>query len=81
MQRGADEKLLITVSDRGPGIPDNELEQVLQPFYRLEASRNRDTGGTGLGLAIASQLMTSVGGGLQLSNRAGGGLTATITLP
>lgn len=81
MRRGTDEKLLITVSDRGPGIPDDELEQVLQPFYRLEASRNRDTGGTGLGLAIASQLMTSIGGSLQLSNRDGGGLTATIELP
>jgi signal transduction histidine kinase len=81
MQRSADEKLLITVSDRGPGIPDGELEQVLQPFYRLEASRNRDTGGTGLGLAIASQLMTSIGGSLQLSNRDGGGLMATIELP
>lgn len=81
MQRGTDEKLLITVSDRGPGIPDDELEQVLQPFYRLEASRNRDTGGTGLGLAIASQLMTSIGGNLRLSNRDGGGLMATIELP
>ncbi|BDU19081.1 HAMP domain-containing sensor histidine kinase [Dyella sp. GSA-30] len=81
MQRGTDEKLLITVSDRGPGIPDDELEQVLQPFYRLEASRNRDTGGTGLGLAIASQLMTSIGGSLQLSSRDGGGLVATIELP
>jgi len=81
MQRGTDEKLLITVSDRGPGIPDGELEQVLQPFYRLEASRNRDTGGTGLGLAIASQLMSSIGGSLRLSNRDGGGLMATIELP
>ena len=81
MQRSADDKLLITVSDRGPGIPDNELEQVLQPFYRLEASRNRDTGGTGLGLAIASQLTTSIGGSLRLSNRDGGGLAATIELP
>jgi signal transduction histidine kinase len=81
MQRNVDEKLLITVSDRGPGIPDDELEQVLQPFYRLEASRNRDTGGTGLGLAIASQLTTSIGGSLRLSNRDGGGLMATIELP
>jgi len=81
MQRSVGEKLLITVSDRGPGIPDAELEQVLQPFYRLEASRNRDTGGTGLGLAIASQLTTSIGGNLRLSNRVGGGLEATVELP
>jgi signal transduction histidine kinase len=75
--RGA---LCITVSDRGPGIPDDELEQVLQPFYRLEASRNRDTGGAGLGLAIAVQLARAIGGNLSLSNRDGGGLTATVTL-
>jgi signal transduction histidine kinase len=75
--RGA---LRITVSDRGPGIPADELERVLQPFYRLEASRNRDTGGTGLGLAIAAQLASSIGGSLHLSNREGGGLTATVSL-
>jgi signal transduction histidine kinase len=73
--------LRIDVSDRGPGIPEEELDQVLQPFYRLEASRNRDTGGAGLGLAIASQLVRSIGGNLTLANREGGGLSATITLP
>ena len=73
--------LCITVSDRGPGIPENELEDVLQPFYRLEASRNRDTGGAGLGLAIATQLMRSIGGNLTLANRDGGGLVATVVLP
>jgi signal transduction histidine kinase len=73
--------LCIAVSDRGPGIPENELEQVLQPFYRLEASRNRDTGGAGLGLAIAAQLTRSIGGSLKLVNREGGGLDAMVTLP
>ena len=73
--------LCIAVSDRGPGIPEEELEQVLQPFYRLEASRNRDTGGAGLGLAIAAQLTSSIGGHLTLANREGGGLEATISLP
>lgn len=78
-----DEKdgLCITVSDHGPGIPEGELEEVLQPFYRLEASRNRDTGGAGLGLAIATQLMRSIGGNLSLSNREDGGLVATVWLP
>lgn len=79
--RNGQGELCIAVCDRGPGIPEAELEQVLQPFYRLEASRNRDTGGAGLGLAIASQLMRAIGGHLTLSNREGGGLTATITLP
>jgi len=73
--------LCITVSDRGPGIPEEELERVLQPFYRLESSRNRNTGGSGLGLAIAAQLTSSIGGQLQLSRRDGGGLTATVSLP
>ena len=81
VQRTVSGVLTVTVSDRGPGIPENELEQVLQPFYRVESSRNRDTGGTGLGLAIASQLIGSIGGRLQLANREGGGLQAVITLP
>jgi len=71
----------ITVLDRGPGIPEDELANVLQPFYRLEASRNRDTGGTGLGLAIAQQLADSLGAKLALANREGGGLSATVWLP
>ena len=71
----------IAVRDRGPGIPPAEIDAVLQPFYRVEASRNRTTGGTGLGLAIASQLATALGGRLTLANRSGGGLEARLTLP
>lgn len=73
--------VLIEVLDRGPGIPPDRLESVLKPFHRLETSRSRATGGTGLGLAIAQQLTQSIGGTLRLSNRAGGGLQATIALP
>ncbi|WP_233523305.1 sensor histidine kinase [Dyella solisilvae] len=73
-------ELSIAVADRGPGIPEEELDAVLQPFYRLEASRNRDTGGSGLGLAIAAQLARAIGGSLTLANREGGGLCATIAL-
>lgn len=72
--------LSIQVLDRGPGIPDAALGDVLKPFYRLESSRNRDTGGTGLGLAIAAQLAASLGGELRLSNRQGGGLCAEVWL-
>lgn len=79
--RASDGRLAIAVRDRGPGIPETELERVMQPFYRLEASRNRGTGGTGLGLAIALQLAQALGGKLALSNRDGGGLEATLTLP
>ncbi len=70
----------INVLDRGPGIPEQELGSVLQPFYRLEASRNRDTGGAGLGLAIAQQLALAIGGALTLHNREGGGLQVTLIL-
>lgn len=70
----------IRVLDDGPGIPADELDEVLKPFYRVEASRNRSTGGTGLGLAIAQQLTQSMGGNLTLSNRLEGGLCAQIEL-
>jgi len=72
--------LLIRVLDEGPGIPEEELNEVLKPFYRVESSRNRSTGGTGLGLAIAQQLTQAMGGRLTLSNREGGGLCAQIEL-
>ncbi len=72
---------VIQVLDDGPGIPEDELVQVLQPFYRVEGSRNRSTGGTGLGLAIAQQLSLALGGRLTLSNRPEGGLCARIELP
>jgi signal transduction histidine kinase len=73
-------ELSIAVLDRGPGIAEAELVQVMQPFYRVENSRNRDTGGTGLGLAIAHQLALALGGSLTLSNREGGGLCAQLKL-
>ncbi|MGH8819302.1 MAG: ATP-binding protein, partial [Achromobacter pestifer] len=73
--------LSIFVLDRGPGIPEPELAAVLQPFYRVESSRNRDTGGTGLGLAIAHQLADVLGATLILSNRDGGGLSVEIRIP
>lgn len=79
--RDAGGALCISVSDRGPGIPEGELESVLQPFYRAAASRNSEIGGAGLGLSITAQLISSLEGHLMLANRSGGGLTATITLP
>lgn len=69
---------LITVLDRGPGIPDDMLDAAMQPFFRLEQSRNRTTGGTGLGLAIAQQLAGVIGGSVRLYNRDGGGLAAEV---
>jgi len=71
----------IMIDDEGPGIPEDELARVLQPFYRVESSRSRETGGIGLGLAIALSIVQANGGELTLSNRSEGGLRACITLP
>ena len=75
-----DRQATISVLDRGPGIPAESLEDVFQPFFRLEGSRNRQTGGTGLGLAIARQLALAMDATLELHHRAGGGLEARLTL-
>ncbi|WP_248920308.1 ATP-binding protein [Pseudomonas entomophila] len=73
--------IVIEVSDRGPGIPDEALERVFDPFYRLEGSRNRDTGGVGLGLSAARASVREQGGELTLRNRNGAGLVARVELP
>ena len=75
------EALTLRVRDAGPGIPPEALEQVFEPFFRLEASRNRVTGGSGLGLAIARQIAEGAGGTLSLRNHPEGGLEATLRLP
>lgn len=75
------EAVTITIDDEGPGLPEIELMRVLEPFYRGEPSRNRETGGAGLGLAIASSIVQAHGGTLSLANRPRGGLRATIVLP
>jgi len=77
----SDDALRIRIADKGPGIPDHELERVFEPFYRLEASRNRETGGTGLGLAIARTIARAHGGNVTLRNADGGGLEALLILP
>lgn len=71
----------IKVCDRGPGIPEDKLSSVFDPFTRLETSRNRETGGIGLGLALARAIVREAGGDILLANRDGGGLVATIALP
>ena len=71
----------IKIEDQGPGIPEEEIEAVLRPFYRLETSRNKETGGVGLGLSVAHTVIGSHGGGLRLENGRGKGLVAIVTLP
>jgi signal transduction histidine kinase len=73
--------LVIRVHDEGPGIPAEELERVFEPFYRVESSRNRDTGGTGLGLSIARDVAQAHGGSLVARNLPQGGLEALLVLP
>ena len=74
------EALSIHIRDRGPGIPEDSLGKVFEPFFRLESSRNRDTGGTGLGLSIARDIAQAHGGTLTLHNITGG-LEAVLRLP
>jgi signal transduction histidine kinase len=73
--------LRIEIADNGPGIPPSEMERVMQPFQRLETSRNRETGGVGLGLPIARDIARAHGGDLTLANRQEGGARVTLTLP
>ena len=70
----------ILVEDDGPGIPEESLQQVLEPFVRLDTARRRDTVGFGLGLAIVARAVEIEGGTLTLSNRPEGGLRAEILL-
>ena len=75
------ENVLIRVADHGPGVPEEELEKLFLPFYRLQEARDRKSGGTGLGLAIAWRAVHLHGGDIAARNAAGGGLIVEITLP
>ena len=77
----ADKLARVIVRDAGAGIPDDQLEKVFGPFYRLEKSRSQSTGGTGLGLAIVRQLAETNGWKVSLTNRATGGLDAVLEIP
>jgi two-component system osmolarity sensor histidine kinase EnvZ len=76
-----DEEVAIEISDRGPGIPPEEVPAVFRPFHRLEAARNQSSGGSGLGLAIANQLVLKHNWTIQLLPRQGGGTVARLSLP
>ena len=71
----------IDVSDRGPGIPENQLGAIFRPFYRVDYARSPKTGGFGVGLAIADRAVRLHHGDLCALNRDGGGATIRITLP
>lgn len=78
-QSGSD--ILLTIRDEGPGIPQAKLDEVFQPFRRVETSRNRQTGGFGLGLTIARNIARRCGGDITLENDVKGGLRAELRIP
>jgi two-component system sensor histidine kinase CpxA len=73
-------EIVVTVSDSGPGIPQEEIDKVFAPFYRVEASRNRETGGAGLGLAIVKSCVEACNGRVQCRNRQPSGFEVEIRL-
>jgi signal transduction histidine kinase len=79
--RNATGELVITVEDRGPGIPEIERERVFDTFYRVEESRSRDTGGTGLGLTVARAIVRAHGGDIFFEDRDPEGLRVVVRLP
>ena len=79
--RDSDKMVILTIADHGPGIPEEDMEKVFEPFFRRESSRGRHTGGSGLGLGIARNIARAHGGDLTLKNRPEGGLVAKLQLP
>ena len=71
----------IRVDDDGPGIPEDKREEVFKAFYRIEGSRNKQTGGVGLGLSIARDIIVSHGGTIKLEESDMGGLRVLIHIP
>ncbi len=71
----------VTVSDRGCGIPDDQIEQVFSRFYRVDRARSRETGGFGLGLAIVNEIAIAHGTEVAMTNLPSGGLRASFSLP
>ena len=75
------EEVVVRVLDSGPGVPEEALQKIFEPFYRLDDARNRQTGGAGLGLSIADRAIRLHGGQLRASNRKEGGLEVEIRIP
>ena len=73
-------QIAITVADNGPGLPEDEIDRVFTPFYRVETSRNRGTGGVGLGLAIVKNCVEACNGSVRCRNRVPAGLEVEIRL-
>jgi signal transduction histidine kinase len=76
-----DDEVVVLIADKGPGIPEDQLDAVFQPFYRLEHSRSRETGGLGLGLSIAREIAQFHRATLTLRNAPGGGAICELRFP
>jgi signal transduction histidine kinase len=74
-------RVIVSVIDHGPGVPDSEIQNIFRPFYRISGARERQTGGIGLGLAITERAVRLHGGAVTASNSADGGLVVAISLP
>ena len=74
-------KALVSVTDSGPGIPEQDLSKVFDRFYRVDQARNRNDGGSGLGLSIVKSLCEAHGGRVELQSTAGRGCVFTVYLP
>jgi signal transduction histidine kinase len=77
----ADGKIIVRVSDDGPGIPEADIDRVFEPFYRADRSRSKNTGGYGLGLSICKRVMQAHDGDIALERRTGAGATFVLTFP
>jgi two-component system osmolarity sensor histidine kinase EnvZ len=75
------DNIMISISDDGPGIPENEYENILKPFYKIDKSRSETKSSVGLGLSIASDIVRSHGGDIKFSKSNYGGLEVSISLP
>jgi two-component system sensor histidine kinase CpxA len=81
MENGKHREAVIHVLDNGPGVPEEALDKLFRPFYRLADARDRQSGGVGLGLSITERAVRLHGGSVKAMNRPGGGLLVEIRLP
>ena len=75
------ESVTLWMEDNGPGVPENQLANIFEPFYRGDAARTRPGAGSGLGLAVVQRSVRQMGGSVWAENAAGGGLRIVLTLP